>query len=232
MRLEPFKTKTPFTLRIGLFSFLTLFASASVAGNWKPVPGEEKTRVEIDVATLARDGNTVKVWERETRPALGQARPGDFFFKSMKSLAQHHCTHRTTTYLFRGYYAEDGSEIKATNSAAELDKVDFLVPDSPEERKLMFACKYQTAAKQPAKPLAPPAQEDKAAEPPTAPAKSAPVKPAEKDAKKDTPPAKSAEKDAISAAKDKAPAERIPEKIEQPKPAAATPPTGKTSAGK
>lgn len=214
---------------IGLLLSLSLFAGLpAVAGNWKLVTENEKTRVEIDVASLARDGNTVKAWERETHHKPEQAQPGDFFHSSAKTLAQHHCTDRTTTYLFRGFFAADGSEIKTITPGADLGKVDFLIPDSPEERKLIFACTY--GVKKPAKLSTPPVPTNKTAEPPATPAKQAPAKTAEKDTKKDASPAKSAEKDG------KAPVERKPERVPETKSVATKQPSsaapGKTPEGK
>ena len=203
---------------IGLLLFL-LTSFPAVASNWQLVADDEKMRVEIDVATLARNGsngNTVKAWERETYRQPGQAKPGDFYFKSAKSLAQHHCTERTTRYLFRAFFAADGSEIKVINSDTDLDKVDFLVPDSLEERKLIFACTRKPGAKKTAKPA--PAK----AEPPIASTEQTPVKPTEKNIK----PSPTA----------KIPANGKPEKATGIKPAAAAQPSAappvKTPMGK
>lgn len=229
MRLGFVEMKSSIAPRIGLLLSLSLFAALpAVAGNWKRVADDENTRIEIDVASLARNGNIVKAWERETHRKPEQAKPGDFFYSSAKTLAQHHCTERTTTYLFRGYFAADGSEIKTLAAGTDLGKVDFLVPDSPEERKLIFACTY--GVKKPDKPSTPPAPTDKAAEPPATPTKQAPAKTAEKDTKKGAPPAKTAEKGG------KAPVERKPEKAAETKSAATKPPSsaapGKTPAVK
>lgn len=209
-----------------ILSWFTCFPAA--AGNWKRVADDKKSRVEIDVATLARDGNSVKAWERETYRQPEQAKPGDFFFTSVKTLAQHHCTERTTTYLFRGYFAADGSEIKTLTAGTDLGKMDFLVPDSMEERKLAFACSY--GAKKIPTPRPPPVPADNAAEPPASPTKPAAAKTAEITPKKDGSPAKSAGKDS------KTPVERSQEKtvetkstgIARPSPA----PSSKTPAGK
>lgn len=202
---------------IGLLLFLSWFAGfPASAANWKRVADDEKIRVEVDVATLTRDGNTAKARERETHRKPEQAKPGDFYFKSAKTLAQHHCVERTTTYLFRGFYAEDGSEIKTITSGPDLGKVDFLVPDSLEERKLLFACTY--SAGKPAKSLPLPAPAEAGPPAPFA----EPAKPAEKTLQKDAQPAKSAGKD------DKSPVESKLEKVAETRPAA----IGKTSAGK
>lgn len=173
-----------------LLLLASFYGFPAVAGDWQLVADGEKMRVEIDVATLAPNGKTVKAWEREIHSKPQQALPGDFYFKSAKSLALHNCAERTTSYLYRGYYAEDGSEIKAIDSEADLGKVNFLVPDSLEERKLIFACTYKRAAKKPGKSVA----AKKAAALPTPPQEQAPAKPAEKDGQKGTPPAKIAGK--------------------------------------
>lgn len=231
MRSGAVEMKTTIAPHIGSLLFLFWFAGfPAAAGNWKRVTDDEKIRVEVDIATLTRDGNTVKAWERETHRQPEQAKPGDFYFKSTKTLAQHHCVERTTTYLFRGFFAADGSEIKAMT--ADLGKVDFLIPDSLEERKLTFACTH--GAGKPGKPLAQPAPVEAGATAPLVkpvPAKPAEAaKPAEKTPRKDAPPAKSAGKD------DKSPVERTPEKAAEAKPVAAMQtspaPPGKTSAGK
>lgn len=198
---------------IGLLLFL-LTSFPAVASNWQRVADDEKMRAEIDVATLARNGNIVKAWERETYHQLGQAKPGDFYFKSAKSLAQHHCSERTTSYLFRAFFAADGSEIKTIDSSTDLDKMDFLPPDSLEERKLIFAC--ARSAKKTAKPV------PTKAEPPASATEPAPAKPAEKNLK--------------PSATAKVSANSKPEKAPEAKPQAAaqpvTAPPGKTSAGK
>lgn len=223
---------TPRAPHIELLLFLSLFAGFPVAaGNWKLVTDDNKTRVEIDITSLRleQNGNIAKAWERETHSKPEQAQPGDFFFTSTKTLAQHHCAERTTTYLYRAYFAADGSEIKAV-AAADLGKVDFLIPDSLNERKLIFACTYKPAAKKPAPLLIPPEQTDKAAEPPASTAKAAPGQPAEKDAQKAAPPAKTAAKDG------KPPVEGKPEMAKKPQPETTKPlspaPAGKTSAEK
>lgn len=184
---------------IGLLLLLSSFAAfPAAASDWQRVSDDEKVHVEIDVATLAHDGKVVKAWVRETHYKPKQAVPGDFYFKSAKSLAQFQCADRTITYLFRGYYAEDGSEIKAIDSTTDLCKVNFLIPDSREERQLTFACNYKHLAKKsgksaPAKKALPPPAEMQA-----------PDKPVVKDGQKGTSPAKIAGKD------DKMPVESKP----------------------
>jgi hypothetical protein len=220
---------TPRAQRIAWLLLLSLCTGfPAIAGNWKQVANNNKTRVEIDVASLVAipDENIVKAWERETHVKPEQAKPGDFFFTSVKTLAQYHCTDRTTTYSYRAYYDADGSEIKAITTGADLGKVDFLVPDSLEERKLIFACTYKKPVAKKMSPVAPPEPVEKTSEAP------APVTqpPDEKDAQKSAPPAKSAAKGGKSPPTGKAEtAEKKPlGTTAQPSPAS----SGKTSAGK
>jgi hypothetical protein len=169
--------------RIGLF-LLMLAGFPAAAGNWQIVVDNEKVRVETDVATLSRNGDIVKAWEKETFRKSEQAIPGDFYFNSTRSLAQHHCANRTTTYLFKGYYAEDGSEIKAIASDNDPDKKDYLAPDSLEERKLLFACTFKPRVTIRSTPKA---SKSQAKNPATGSADQAAAKPGGKEAKSATP---------------------------------------------
>lgn len=137
---------------------LLLFLLSSLpaaAGNWRIVVDNEMVRAETDISTLTRNGDIVKTWEKETYRKPEQAKPGDFYFKSAKSLVQHHCANRTSAYLFKAYYSEDGKEIKAITSSGDLDKVDHLPPDSLEERQLLFACNFKSSPARQANPPVP-----------------------------------------------------------------------------
>ncbi len=175
-----------------LYAFILLaFACLPAAAeNWQTVLANETMRIEIDAATLLRnDGDgSVRAWERETFAKPRQAFPGDFFFKSTKSLALHHCARHATTYLYRGYYGDDGVEIKSFTSPADLGGIDYLIPGSLEERKLIFACTHKAGSAKRGKPSEPlpeasdtkpaaPAKPstDAGATPPASSGKSAPV---------------------------------------------------------
>lgn len=178
------------------FILLVLACFPAAAENWRPVRANEESRIEIDVATLIRNDSedSVRAWERETFTKPRQAIPGDFYFKSVKSLALHHCTKRTTTYLYRGYYEEDGREIKSIATAADLTKIEYLIPGSPEELKLAFACHHKTGSAKPRQPPEPPAatKDDKPGTPPSPPAavKATPPAPSGKPATTANTPAK------------------------------------------
>lgn len=178
------------------FILLIFACFPAAAENWRTVRANEESRIEIDAATLMRNDSedSVKAWERETFTKPRQAIPGDFYFKSVKSLALHHCTKRTSTYLYRGYYEEDGREIKSIATAADLAKIEYLIPGSPEELKLAFACHHKTGSPKPSQPTEPPAaaKENKPGTPSSLPAaaKTAPPTPSGKPAPTANTPAK------------------------------------------
>ena len=109
---------------------------------WSPVISNERMRAEIDVASLLRQGSVVTAWDREVYSALEQARPGDFYFKSAKSLMRYSCSGRTADLLMKVYYAEDGSEI-TTLTASYYGKPNFVIPDTEGEQKFEHACQYK-----------------------------------------------------------------------------------------
>lgn len=133
--------KTP--LRIVLTAAFLTFPPGVEAVMWSSVISNAKVRTEIDLASFLRQGNIVTVWDREVYSVLEQARPGDFYFKSAKSLMRYNCGNRTADLLMKVYYAEDGSEI--TNvTATYYGKPNYVIPDTEGEQKFEYACQYKT----------------------------------------------------------------------------------------
>ncbi len=122
-------------------AFLT-FPPGTEAATWSSVMSNEKMRAEIDVASFLRQGSIVTAWDREVYSALEQARPGDFYFKSVKSLMRYSCNARTADLLMKVYYAEDGSEI-TTITASYYGKPNYVIPDTEGELKFEHACQYK-----------------------------------------------------------------------------------------
>ena len=133
------KTSLRFVLRAALF----LFPIGAGAVTWSSVITSEKMRAEVDLASFLRQGNIVTAWDREVYAVLEQARPGDFYFKSSKTLMRYNCSGRTADLLMRVYYAEDGSEI-TTVSASYYGKPNYVIPDTNAELKFDYACQYKT----------------------------------------------------------------------------------------
>ena len=133
------KTSLRFVLRAALF----LFPIGAGAVTWSSVITSEKMRAEVDLASFLRQGNIVTAWDREVYAVLEQARPGDFYFKSSKTLMRYNCSGRTADLLMRVYYAEDGSEI-TTVTASYYGKPNYVIPDTEGEQKFEYACQYKT----------------------------------------------------------------------------------------
>ena len=129
------KTPLHFVLTI---AFL-IFPPGVEAAKWSSVISNEKMRAEIDLASLLRQGGVVTAWDREIFSEMEQARPGDFYFKSAKSLMRYNCNARTADLLMKVYYAEDGSEI-STLTASYYGKPNYVIPDTEGEQKFAYVC--------------------------------------------------------------------------------------------
>jgi len=125
------------TLRFVLTAAFLTFPLGTEAATWSSVISNEKMRAEIDLSSFLRQGSIVTAWDREVYSALEQARPGDFYFKSVKSLMRYNCNGRTADMLMKVYYAEDGSEI-TTLTASYYGKPNYVIPDTEGEQK--FGC--------------------------------------------------------------------------------------------
>lgn len=109
---------------------------------WSSVISNEKMRAEIDLASFLRRGDIVTAWDREVYSAPEQARPGDFYFKSVTSLMRYNCNARTADLLMKVYYAEDGSEI-TTITANYNGKPNHVIPDTEGDQKFEYVCQYK-----------------------------------------------------------------------------------------
>jgi len=125
------------TLRFVLTAAFLTSPLGTEAATWSSVISNEKMRAEIDLSSFLRQGSIVTAWDREVYSALEQARPGDFYFKSVKSLMRYNCNGRTADMLMKVYYAEDGSEI-TTLTASYYGKPNYVIPDTEGEQK--FGC--------------------------------------------------------------------------------------------
>lgn len=132
------KTQFRFVLMAAFLSF----QPGAEAAVWSSVIANEKMRAEIDLASFMRQGSVVTAWDREVYSVLEQARPGDFYFKSAKSLMRYNCTARTADLLMKVYYAEDGSEI-TTITASYYGKPNYVIPDTEGEQKFEHVCLYK-----------------------------------------------------------------------------------------
>ncbi|MBU1689953.1 MAG: hypothetical protein KJ958_00305 [Gammaproteobacteria bacterium] len=130
------------SLRTVLAAAFLIFPPGAEAAVWSSIVSNEQMRAEVDIASLLRQGNIVTAWDREVYAVLEQARPGDFYFKSAKSLMRYNCSSRTADLLMKVYYAEDGSEI-TTITASYYGKPNYVIPDTEGEKKFEHACQYK-----------------------------------------------------------------------------------------
>lgn len=133
------------SLRRTLAAGLLCLSQAAGAALWSAVISNDRMRADIDLGSLLRQGNIVTAWDRETYFSPEQARPGDFYFKTAKSLMRYACDSRTADLLMRVYYADDGSEIK-TVTASYYGRPNFVIPDTETEQKFDYACRYKKVA--------------------------------------------------------------------------------------
>lgn len=116
------------------------------ASAWSTVTANDKMRIEVDMTSFMRQSGVVTAWDREIYTAAEQAKPGDFYFKSSKSLVRYGCDSRLAELVMKVYYAEDGSEIKVV-TAENYGRPNYVIPDTDGERKFEFVCNYKKVEK-------------------------------------------------------------------------------------
>lgn len=138
-----------------LLAALLLSTSSAMASNWHVLQNTPQALLEAGEPQFeASDDNVqdktrkkekkLKVWDKITFSRPEQARPGDFYYASAKSLLAINCTKRTHSLLQKVYYAADGQEIKSVRYGGN-ESIEFIVPDSAEERVMEFSCGYKVA---------------------------------------------------------------------------------------
>ncbi len=138
-----------------LLAALLLTTSSSMAGNWHTLQSNPQMLLEADDPQMEADEDNnqdktrkkdkkLKVWVKSTYSLPEQARPGDFFYASSKSLFVINCTKRSHRLLRKIYYTADGQESKSVRYGEE-EKNAAIVPDSTEERIFDFACAFKQA---------------------------------------------------------------------------------------
>lgn len=214
------------SLLVALIPLLTVPAHAA---KWETVSNDFSRSVAIDSASLQPFGRSGNVWVREIYTQTVQARPGDFYFKSLKYQVQFDCEKRTALTLFRVYYGPDGSELRRVVREPE-ERANAVVPDTLDERKYDWACRRIAARTNTPKalsvqPQSEPPPDEPASKEPAKNAVKAPVKAAE-NAKpaSDTTDAKPAAKEKAEEKPARTPSE-TPSKSKESaeKPVAATP---------
>jgi hypothetical protein len=150
------------------------------AVSWHGIAANKTLRAEVDTDSLERGKEGVKAWDEESYARPEQARPGDFYFRLLKSFTLYRCGKRSTGYLLKVYYGENDAYIK-TVTPTDLFQENAVIPGSLEELKYEFVCNYKEPVKRIAKAAV---AEAKAPSKPTATAVKAVTKPAKKPASK------------------------------------------------
>lgn len=130
---------------------LLLYVAGAQAADWRAVGANAKMKIEMDVSSLVRSGHAVTVWDKEEYFQPEQAQPGDFYFKTVKTLTRYGCDTRVAQPLMRVYYAEDGTEISAITPDSD-GKPAYVVPDSVREWKFNYVCGGKLAAEKKSRP--------------------------------------------------------------------------------
>lgn len=136
-----------------LLAALLLPAFPAMAGNWHILQNNPQMLLEAGEPQLEENtGNgqdnikkkdkTLKVWSKSTYSRPEQARPGDFYYASAKSLLAINCTKHSYRLLQKIYYAADGQEIKSVHYGQD-ERNESIVPDSAEERVFDFSCGFK-----------------------------------------------------------------------------------------
>jgi hypothetical protein len=152
--------------RVSVKTFASLACVALLLGsavpaeavNWQGIAADKNLRAEVDTDSLERGKEGIKAWDAELYARPEQARPGDFYFRLLKSLTLYRCGKRSTGYLLKVYYGENDSHLK-TLTPTDLSQENTVIPGSLEELKYEFVCNYKApvkkrAAKAPSKPAA------------------------------------------------------------------------------
>lgn len=177
---------------------LLLFAPPSLGASWQTLKADAGMTLEArepqaetaEAKAADQEKNKdrkLKIWSRNTHTQSQQAKPGDFYYTSSKTLWEVNCTARSVKPVEQVYYGDDGGEskhIRHTNG----EKSRTTVPDTPEELLLDFACNFKQAkAAPPAAPRKPVEAEVKPSREAKPAAKVAPKKAAPKTAPKAAP---------------------------------------------
>lgn len=136
-----------------LLAAMLLATSSALAANWHLLQNSSLMLLEADDPQLeanesssqnkdSKKDKKLKIWSKSSYSKPEQARPGDFYYSSEKSLLEINCTKRAHRLLQKIYYAADGQEIKSVHQG-EGEKSAPIVPDSTEERIYEFACTFQ-----------------------------------------------------------------------------------------
>lgn len=125
-------------LLCSLALFLALPGLADAA-QWQALGGDKKKmQLAVDLDGKVSNGDTVRVWHRESYAGKQLLDTGAFSYTSLKALSEFNCAKHTVLPLRRIYYGSDGGE-RGSDSAAGTPQP--ITPDSALEKVFHAACR-------------------------------------------------------------------------------------------
>lgn len=121
---------------------LLLATAPALAATWLEVTGGEKSKVSIDINSMAPIKGYWKVWVKtdfeeyqstQTYPVKK--------FKQVKYLQYFNCKEKTYTTTQWHAYGDDGDVVESTNSKLNAGAFTDLVPDSIGDSVFSFVCR-------------------------------------------------------------------------------------------
>jgi hypothetical protein len=129
-------------LKVILMLALGLTCSSAMAG-WTKVHEYTKATVYVNLATIQRDENLVKMWSMSDYKSPQHAHQKELY-RSIKSQAEYNCNERTRRIVSITFYSGRKSNGDVVYSNAYFDKPWIPVAlGSIEENELGLACKNQ-----------------------------------------------------------------------------------------
>ena len=116
------------------------FTCGSAQAEWTRVYEFTKVTVFVNLDTIQRDGNQVKMWSMGDFK-LPQYTKHDKLIWSNKSQTEYNCNERTIRLVSTTYYSGKSGKGEVVYSNAYFDKPWLpVIPSSLEERELELAC--------------------------------------------------------------------------------------------
>jgi hypothetical protein len=131
--------------QVVLILAMSLTCSSAMA-EWTKVYQHKKATVYVNLETIQRDENLVKMWsmsDYKSTQHLHYKKP----YRSIKSQAEYDCNEKTRRIVSVTHYSGEKSKGEVVYSNAYFDKPWFSVTDgSPEDHEWEIACKTATSS--------------------------------------------------------------------------------------
>lgn len=131
---------------------VSFFVSTAQAAPWTAIARNAESVVEVDLGSLARAGQSVKVWSRQIYSEEQDLPLGDPPFRAVRYLYNYDCGKRTAMLIRRTYVDEEGQPIK-DQMLDGLEMAKDIIPGTLQERVFEHTCKppVEKSAEKPAR---------------------------------------------------------------------------------